>query len=181
MIEVKNITTFKPKYYNSNLEKIVYETLDALNISYSCVESSPAITMEDCMEIDRVLGVNVVKTLFLCNQQKTKFYLFVTKANKRFNTKAFSSALNISRVSFASEELLHELLQVVIGACTIFSCLIDYDTKVQVVIDEDVLKEEYYGCTDGTTTCYLKLKTQDVLEKILPFSKHKPIIIKFNC
>lgn len=75
---------------------------------------------------------------------------------------------------------MHELLKVVIGACTIFSCLVDKDNKVEVVIDEDVIKDEYYGCSDGTTTCYMKLKTSDVLEKVLPFSNHKATIIKFN-
>ncbi len=180
MIEVKNPTNSKPITYKTELEKEVYETLEKLNIAYTRVETSPAITMEDCLAIDKVLGVEVIKTLFLCNQQKTKFYLFVTKSNKKFNTKAFSSALNISRVSFGSEELLHELLKVVIGACTIFSCLIDKENKVDIIIDEDVIKDEYYGCSDGTTTCYMKLKTSDVLEKVLPFSNHKATIIKFD-
>lgn len=56
--------------------------------------------------------------------------------------------------------------------------ILDLDRDVQVIIDKDVANEDYYGCSDGTTTCYLKLRTADIIDKFLPFSKHKPVIIE---
>ena len=121
--------------------------------------------------------MKTVKTLFLCNRQKTNFYLFVTLDGKPFVTKDFSSALGISRVSFASEELLFSMLGTKIGATTVLSSIIDTENKVRIVFDKEVLENEWYGCTDSTTTSYMKLKTSDVLEKYIPFTKHEITVI----
>mgnify|MGYP002561549553 CR=1 FL=1 len=96
----------------------------------------------------------------------------------RFNTKNFSKSLNISRVSFASEEIMKTLLHTEIGCCSIFSILLESAKDVQLVIDSDVLKNEFYGCSDGTKTCYMKLKTDDIFNKLIPFSGHKFKIIE---
>ncbi|HOJ35477.1 MAG TPA: YbaK/EbsC family protein, partial [Clostridiales bacterium] len=97
---------------------------------------------------------------------------------KPFVTKDFSKALGISRVSFAPAELLYEMLGTKVGATTVFSMLLDRENKVQVVIDKDVLKEEWYGCTDGTTTCYMRVKTERILNDFLPYTKHEPKFIE---
>jgi Ala-tRNA(Pro) deacylase len=102
----------------------------------------------------------MVKTLFLCNSNKTDFYLFITTADKPFKSKEFSKALDISRVSFAPAELMKSILGVKIGAATVFGILMDKENLVQVVFDKDVLLEEWYGCSDGTTTGYMRVKTK---------------------
>ena len=122
--------------------------------------------------------MKTVKTLFLCNRQQTNFYLFVTLDGKPFVTKDFSAALGISRVSFASEELLFSMLGTKIGATTVLSSIIATENKVRIVFDKEVLENEWYGCTDSTTTSYMKLKTSDVLEKYLPFIKHEITMIE---
>ncbi len=178
MFYVSDIFTTSPKEYKNKLQEKVYRTLDELSISYERVETDEAITMEDCIEIDKKLNMKMVKTLFLCNRQETNFYLYITTGDKKFNSKKFSQELEISRVSFAKEEKMNEMLGTKIGAATIFSSLIDNDFKVQIVIDKDVLNEKYYGCSDGTTTGYMKIKTDDIINKVLPYSKHKEIIIE---
>ncbi|MDO4489408.1 MAG: YbaK/EbsC family protein [Eubacteriales bacterium] len=172
MITVSEKKTTKPDSFETGLQKRVYEVLDELNIYFERVDNDPAITMEDCILIDSTLDVKTVKTLCVCNRQQTMFYLFVTTADKPFSTKQFGSELGISRVSFAPEAKLHELLDTEIGATTFFSLLLETAKNVMLVIDNDVLKEEYYGCTDGTTTSYMKLKTADVLEKLIPYTGH---------
>ena len=124
------------------------------------------------------LDMKTVKTLFLCNRQQTNFYLFVTLDGKPFVTKDFSAALGISRVSFATEELLFSMLGTKIGATTVLSSIIDTENKVRIIFDIEVLKNEWYGCTDSTTTSYMKLKTADVLEKYIPFTKHEITVIE---
>lgn len=177
MMWTSEVYVTKPTQYKTELEEKVYETLEELKIPYYRVETEPLISMEDCLVINEKLQMKTVKTLFLCNQQKTKFYLCIMPGDKRFDCKVFSRALQIARVSFGSEQLMNELLETQIGACSIFSALIDKENKVQIVIDQDVLKEEDYGCSDGTTTGYMKIKTKDVLEKILPYAHHTPIIV----
>lgn len=178
MFYVSEIYNNKPDKYKNKLEEIVYNTLEELNISYERVETDEAITMEDCIEIDKKLNMKMVKTLFVTNRQKTNFYLFITCGDKRFDSKKFSSELNISRVSFADSSLMEEILNTKVGATTIFSVLIDKENKINVIIDKDVLNEEYYGCSDGTTTGYMKIKTDDIINKLLPYSNHKEIVIK---
>ncbi len=178
MFYVSDIFTTSPEEYKNKIQERVYKTLDELSISYERVETDEAITMEDCIEIDKKLNMKMVKTLFLCNRQETNFYLYITTGDKKFDSKKFSQELEISRVSFAKKEKMNEMLGTKIGAATIFSSLIDNDLKVQIVIDKDVLNEEYYGCSDGTTTGYMKIKTDDIINKVLPYSKHKEIIIE---
>lgn len=177
MFYVSDIYTNEPKEFSTELQEKVYKTLKKLSINYERVETDEAITMEDCIEINKKLDMKMVKTLFLCNRQKTNFFLFITSGDKRFDSKKFSSELDISRVSFADEALMKEMLNTKIGAATIFSSLIDDKNKITIILDRDVLKEEFYGCSDGTTTGYMKIKTEDIINKVLPYSKHKEKII----
>ena len=178
MFYVSEVKTKAPKKFQSELQQKIYETFAGLDIHFERVDNDPAITMEDCVLINERLDMKTVKTLFLCNRQQTNFYLFVTLDGKPFVTKDFSSALGISRVSFASEELLFSMLGTKIGATTVLSSIIDTENKVRIVFDKEVLENEWYGCTDSTTTSYMKLKTSDVLEKYIPFTKHEITVIE---
>ena len=178
MFFVSDIYTTRPDNFKNELQEVVYKTLEKLSIHYERVETDDAITMKDCTLINKKLNMKMVKTLFLCNRQKTSFYLFITCGAKRFNSKKFSSELGIPRVSFADEALMHEMLGTCVGAATIFSSLIDVNNKVKIIIDKDVLKEEYYGCSDGTTTGYMKIKTDDFVNKVLTYSNHTIGIIE---
>lgn len=153
--------------------KKTYEALKKLNIPFERVDTDEAITMEDCTKINEKLNMKMVKTLFLCNRQRTLFYLFITTADKPFSSKEFSNALNVSRVSFAPAELMDEMLGTTIGTATVFSALLDLDRDIQIVFDKDVEKEEWYGCSDGTTTSYMKIKTSQIIETFLPYTKPK--------
>lgn len=173
MFYISNIYTDAPKELTTELQGKVYDTLSQLKISFERVETDEAISMDDCVLINEKLNLKMVKTLFLCNKKKTLFYLFITTGEKSFDTKKFCEALGISRVSFAPKELFEEMLGTKIGAATVYSTLIDWDKTIQVVFDQDVVDSEYYGCSDGTTTGYMKLKTDNILNILLPYVKHK--------
>lgn len=178
MFYVSEIFKDKPNKFYTELQEKVYATLEKLNIPFERVSTDEAITMEDCVLINEKLNMNMVKTLFLCNRQKTAFYLFITTGDKPFSSKNFSNALSISRVSFAPAELMEEMLGTKIGSATVFSALLDEDNDVNIVVDKDVANEEYYGCSDGTTTGYMKLLTADILGKFLDYTKHQPIVVE---
>lgn len=178
MILVSEIKKEAPSSYKTPLQKRVYEVLDELQIPFERVDTEEAITMEDCLAIDERLQMKTVKTLFLCNRQQTEFYLFITSGDKSFHTKDFSSALGIARVSFAPSTLMESMLGTTIGSTTVFSCLWDQDNKVKIVFDKEILKDEWYGCSDSTTTGYMKVKTEDILKKLLPYAHHDVTIIE---
>ena len=178
MFYVSEIYTQAPASFGTPLQEKVYRTLEKLDIPFERVDTDEAITMDDCVLIDERLDMKMVKTLFLCNRHKTAFYLFVTAGDKPFSSKEFSKALGVSRVSFAPAELMPEMLGTKIGAATVFSALLDSARDVQFVFDSDVLKEEWYGCSDGTTTGYMKVSTERILKDFLPYTGKTPRIIE---
>lgn len=178
MFYISEIMTNEPQEYKNQLQKETYHALAHLKIPFERVDTDEAVTMDDCVLINQKLHMKMVKTLFLCNRKKTIFYLFITTGEKAFDTKNFSNALGISRVSFGPAELMEEMLGNKIGAATVFGTLLDLDRDVQVIIDKEVADKEYYGCSDGTTTCYMKIRTSDIIDRFLPFAKHKPVIVE---
>ncbi len=178
MFYVSEIQTEAPCRFQTQLQKKVYETLEKLQISFQRVDTDEAITMEDCVAIDEKLDMNMVKTLFLCNRQQTDFYLFITVGNKPFRSKDFSNALGVARVSFAPAEQMERILGTKIGAATVFSSLLDTENKVRIVFDKEVIAEKWYGCSDGTTTGYMKVQTEDICKKFLPYTNHTLSVIE---
>ncbi len=172
MFYVSEIMTVPPESYKTELQEKVYAALDKLGIGYERVDTDEAITMEDCVAINEKLNMKMVKTLFLCNRQQTEFYLFITAGDKPFRSKDFSAALGISRVSFAPPELMQEKLGTKIGAATVFSALLETASGVNIIFDKDILKEDYYGCSDGTTTGYMKIKTSDITGPFIRSTGH---------
>ena len=168
MFKVSEILTTPPSAFSSELQQKVYETFQSKGIPFERVDTDPGITMEDCQHIDAKIGVKIVKTIFLCNRQQTEFYLYVTTDDKPFVTRDFCGALGIPRVSFASADKLWELTGVLVGATTILSAILPQADKVHMVMDKNVAESEWFACTDGTATCFVKIKTQDLLNKYLP-------------
>lgn len=120
------------------MQEKTYQAIEALRIPFERVDTDEAITMDDCIQIDDKLDMKMVKTLFLCNRQQTAFFLFITTGDKPFRSKDFSSALKVSRISFAPAELMLEMLGTKIGAATVFSVLLDVERDIQVVFDKEV-------------------------------------------
>jgi Ala-tRNA(Pro) deacylase len=173
---VSEIKKTAPAVYRTALQQKVYQTLDALQIPYQRVDTDEAITMADCVAIDEKLKMEMVKTLFLTNRQKTAYWLFITAGDKPFRAKDFASALDCPRPSFAPAEAMASMLGTQIGAVTIFSALLPSADGVQIVVDRDVADADWYGCSDGTTTGYMKLKTEDVLDTFLPAAGRRAVI-----
>ena len=157
----------------------VYDWLDRLGIPYKRTDHEPGNTMELCLEIDKVLGVVICKNLFLCNRQKTVFYLLMMPGDKKFKTKELSRQINSARLSFADPEDMLKYLDIEPGAVSIMGLMNDHGHEVHLLIDEDVLKDEYVGCHPCVCTSSLKIRTQDILDKFLPATGHTLQTVKF--
>lgn len=175
---VSEVKTTPPEIYKTPLQERVYAVLAELGIPFARVDNDPTVTMEDCIEIDKRLEMTTSKTLLLCNRQQTAFYLFVMSGDKHFSTKDFSHALGVPRVSFASKEQLRDMVGTEIGASTVLGALNDPENRLRIVFDADVLDDEWFGCTDTTQTGYMRMRTEDVVKKFLPYTKHEMTAIK---
>ena len=150
-----------------------YDFLDSLGIKYKRTDHERADNMEACNVIDAVLEVVICKNLFLCNRQKTKFYLLMMPGDKKFKTKELTSQIDSSRLSFAEPADMLKYLDIEPGAVSIMGLMNDKDHEVQLLIDEDVLKDEYIGCHPCVCTSSLKLRTEDVINVFLPAVGHE--------
>lgn len=149
-----------------------YDYLDSLGIEYKRVDHEHAGTMEACDAVDKVLGVIMCKNLFLCNRQKTSFYLLMMPGDKKFKTKELSSQINSARLSFAEAEDMVKYLDIEPGSVSVMGLMNDKDCTVQLLIDEDVLESDYVGCHPCVNTSSLKIRTEDVINVFLPAVKH---------
>ncbi len=170
----------RPKDVTDRLDKEIrtYDLLDELKISYERVDHEPAETMEACKAIDEVLAPAVIcKNLFLCNTQKTKFYLLMIKEDKKFKTKEISGQINSPRLSFAPAEFMKKYLDITPGSVSVLGLMNDRENNVTLLVDEDVLASEYFGCHPCINTSSLRLKTKDVFEKFTKAVGHEYTVV----
>lgn len=171
----------RPENTDNRLDKEirVYDFLDKLDIQYQRIDHEAAMTMEACEEIDRALGDNttICKNLFLCNRQETDFYLLLMPGDKPFKTKDLSAQIHSARLSFAKPEYMEKYLDITPGSVSVLGLMNDSEKKVQLLIDEDVMKEPYFGCHPCINTSSLKFTTEDLMQKIIPALEHEPVTV----
>lgn len=159
-------------------EIAVYDLLDSLQINYDRVDHEAAFTMEACWAIDRALEpAAICKNLFLCNTQKTKLYMLMILGDKKFKTKDISHQINSSRLSFAPEEFMEKYLGVTPGSVSVMGLMNDTDNQVTLLIDSDLVQEEYFGCHPCINTSSIRLKVEELLHNFLPAVHHEYVVV----
>ena len=158
-------------------EQRCYELLDSLGIEYARVDHEHADTIEACHEIESTLGALICKNLFLTNRQQTEFYLLLMPGDKPFKTKLLSKQIGTARLSFASPEHMERYLDITPGSVSVLGLMND-GGKVHLVIDRDLLKDEFIGCHPCINTSTLRLRTEDVIGKLLPAVGHEYALVE---
>ncbi|MBQ4323917.1 MAG: prolyl-tRNA synthetase associated domain-containing protein [Clostridia bacterium] len=170
----------RPETNDGRLEKEIrtYDLLDTLKIPYQRIDHEPAMTMEVCAEIDKMLDATICKNLFLCNRQKTDFYLLMMPGDKPFKTKDLSAQIGSSRLSFASPEDMEKYLDITPGAVSVMGLMNDREGAVRLLIDEDILKGTLVGCHPCVNTSSIRIPTEDLIKIFLPAVKHTYTTVK---
>ena len=169
----------RPENPVGRLEKEIrtYDFLDKLKIDYQRIDHEAAMTMEDCEAVDKILDATICKNLFLCNRQETRFYLLMMPGDKKFKTKELSSQIGSARLSFAKDHYMEEFLDITPGSMSVLGLMNDKENRVQLLIDEDVLKGELIGCHPCINTSCLRFRTEDLMKKILPAMGHEAVFV----
>ena len=162
----------RPADLRLDKEMRVYDFLDRLGVSYDRVDHEAAMTMEACVEIDKAMNAAMCKNLLLCNRQFTDFYLLMLPGDKVFKTSVLSKQIGSSRLSFAGGEYMEQFLDITPGSLSVLGLMNDKESKVQLLIDQDLLAAEFIGCHPCVNTSSLKLKTKDLLDTIIPAMGH---------
>ena len=127
-----------------------------------------------------MLGVLICKNLFLCNRQRTNYYLLLMPGDKPFRTKELSKQLGVARLSFANEDDMLELLDIKPGAVSVMGLMNDKGQRVRLIVDGDVLRQEYFGCHPCVNTSSMKMLTKDMVEKYLPATGHEMTVVELT-
>lgn len=169
----------RPDNLDKRLEKEirVYDLLDKLGIKYERVDHEALETMDACCKVDRLLNVHMCKNLFLCNAQRSKFYLLLMPGEKKFITRDLSKQIGSARLSFAEKEYMEEYLNITPGSVSVMGLMNDKNGRVQLLIDSDIMKEEYIACHPCINTSSIKFKMDDLIKKFLPFTGHEAIVV----
>ena len=155
-----------------------YALLDSLGLEYRRVDHEHADTIEACEQVEGLLECKICKNLFLTNRQQTDFYLLIMPGEKPFKTKLLSRQIGSARLSFASAEHMERYLDITPGSVSVLGLMNDKSGAVRLLVDRNLLNEEYFGCHPCINTSSLRLKTADVFEKLLPAMGHAPTYVE---
>ena len=172
----------RPADCAGRLEKEIrtYDFLDRLGVRYQRIDHEPAMTMEVCADIDAALEATICKNLLLCNRQCTAFYLLMIPGSKQFKTTELSHQIGSSRLSFAVPQYMEQFLDITPGSLSVLGLMNDHEGKVQLLIDEDILKGEFVGMHPCINTSSLLLKTVDLVGKVIPAMGHAPRMVRLG-
>ena len=176
-MEISEIRTAAPTEGRSAVELETFSLLDRLHIPYAWVAHETADTIADCDVVSEVLGISICKNLFLCNRQKTAFYLLTMPGDKPFQTKVLSHQLGTARLSFAPPEQMEAMLRCTPGSASVLGLAYDTEHRVQLVMDRAVHDAAWFGCHPCKNTGTLRLETSDVLNIFLPHVHHKVKVV----
>ena len=154
--------------------------LDGLGVQYEMIEHAPAMGMDDLPPIVEKLGPPFFRNLFLCNRQKTEFYLLLIVGDKPFRTAEVSKKLGVSRLSFSDAETLDAMLGVTPGAVNPLSLIYDRDKKIHLVIDREILSWQRACLHPGVNTKSIAVSMEDFKSRILPHLGYEPTILEIT-
>ncbi len=172
------IYTEKPKDKRLQKEMDTYERLDMLGIGYTRIDHGETPSIDACGEVEKILGIEICKNLFLCNANKSSFYMLMMPGCKVFKTKELSKQIGSSRLSFADASYMEQFLKITPGSVSVLGLMNDTGGRVSLLIDKDVLHSEYVGCHPCVNTSSLKIRTNDLLHKFLPSTGHTPVFVE---
>ena len=174
----ETLFTGRPADTRTPREERCYDLLDSLGVEYYRVDHEHADTIQDCELVENLLGAKICKNLFLTNRQQTDFYLLIMPGEKPFKTKLLSKQINTARLSFGTPEQMERYLDTLPGSASVLGLMNDPDNKVRLLVDEDLLSEEMFGCHPCQNTSSLRFRTAELFDRILPAMHHEPTFVE---
>lgn len=157
----------------------ILAALQGLSIPYTLTEHPPVHTIDDCFQVQALPGgAQIPKNAFLCNRQGTAYYLMLLEPYAAFRTNVVSKALGVSRLSFAPEEALHEMLHLSPGAVTPLALYFDKEARVRLIVDARLKAHEYLAFHPMENTATVILPMRAFFEVFLPAVRHEPTFVE---
>ena len=158
--------------------KRCYEILEKLDLQPRVVTHEPILNYETANKVDEELGLTgtETKTLFLKSKKGDNYYLFITLASERMDSKLLKNVLG-EKINMVTGDEMIELTGMQPGCMTPFGLK---DGLIQkVVLDPKVLNEEKLILAFGSETMSVEM-TPDDLKLILEDTYKDKIIYLEN-
>lgn len=145
----------------------VYDYLKEKNIWHEITEHRAVYNMDELSQVDIPYPEANGKNLFLRDDKKRNYYIITVKGDKRVDLKEFRKKNNTRPLSFASEDDLMNIMNLIPGSVTPLGVLNNKETKVKVFIDEDFVKSPgLIGIHPNDNTATVWLKIEDLINII---------------
>ena len=174
------IYTARPTDKRLPKEERVYDLLERLGVPFERVDHDAVGTIEGCYEIEKLLDIEICKNLFLRNSKGDQYYLLMLPGGKHLVTKDLAKKIGSTRLSFGTPEKMEEYLDITPGSVSVLGLMNDHENNIQLLVDNDIKKWEYFGCHPCINTSSLKIKTADLFSKILPAVGHEPVFVDID-
>ena len=174
------IYTARPTDKRLPKEERVYDLLERLDVSFERVDHDAVGTIEGCAAIEKLLDIEICKNLFLRNSKGDQYYLLMLPGGKHLVTKDLAKKIGSTRLSFGTPEKMEEYLDITPGSVSVLGLMNDHENNIQLLVDNDIKKWEYFGCHPCINTSSLKIKTADLFSKILPAVGHEPVFVDID-
>ena len=174
------IYTARPTDKRLPKEERVYDLLERLDVSFERVDHDAVGTIEGCAEIEKLLDIEICKNLFLRNSKGDQYYLLMLPGGKHLVTKDLAKKIGSTRLSFGTPEKMEEYLDITPGSVSVLGLMNDHENNIQLLVDNDIKKWEYFDCHPCINTSSLKIKTADLFSKILPAVGHEPVFVDID-
>lgn len=145
---------------NKNNEKC-YEILKELNLEPRVVTHEPILNYETANKVDEELGLTGIetKTLFLKSKKGNNYYLFITLASERMDSKLLKNILGEKITMVTGDEMI-ELTGMQPGCMTPFGLKEGLIQKA--VVDPKIYKEEKLILAFGSETMSVEMTSEDL-------------------
>lgn len=157
----------------------LFERLDQMDIAHQTTEHPAVFTVEESSKIKETIPGGHTKNLFVKDKKGT-YFLLVAEGTVKIELNRIHGIIGASgRVSFGKPDALMALLGVEPGSVTAFAPINDHEGKVQVVIDEPLLRYAMINCHPLINTMTTTIAREDLM-RFLSAVDHDPAIVKFS-
>lgn len=155
----------------------IYKLIKEKGYWHEITEHKAVFTMDEVNDIYVPYPEYDAKNLFVRDDKKRNYYLITVKGNKKVDLKEFRKNNNTRPLSFASENDLMTILNLIPGSVTPLGLLNDQELKVSFYLDKEFLTgKEIIGVHPNDNTATLWLKVEDLINLIKDHGNEVTII-----
>lgn len=145
----------------------IYDFIKDKNIWHEITEHKAVFNMAELSQVEIPYPEYDAKNLFVRDDKKRNYYLITVKGDKRVDLKEFRKNNATRPLSFASEQDLMSIMNLIPGAVTPLGLLNDNELKVILYLDKEFLNDkQIIGVHPNDNTATLWLKVTDLIDII---------------